>query len=138
MGEWDNDKLETLLKDLDDVDFDLQLTGFDDYELEIYLEDGLEEFNFNDYLTDDDEEDDDDELPEDYVDVKGDNAKKSYVVSIGFDDHETANKYLDYLGYKRHMNRDTLQFMFTELDWNIDEMLLEKYGEEYFKEKEEQ
>ena len=44
---------------------------------------------------------------------------------------------MDFLGYHRHMNRDTLQFMFTELDWDIDAMLLEKYGEDYFKEKEE-
>lgn len=134
MGEWDNAKLELLLTELDEVNFDLEMTGFEDYELELYLDGDYEQFNMNDYEDDDY----DDELPSDYMDVTGDNARKSYVVSIGFDDHETANKYLDFLGYHRHMNRDTLQFMFTELDWDIDAMLLEKYGEDYFKEDEEE
>lgn len=134
MGEWDNEKLETVLKDLDEINFDLQLTGFDDYEIELYLDDSLENFNYDIFnqSDDDDEDDDSDELPDDYVDVQGDNANKSFVVSIGFDNHDIANKFLDYLGYHRHMNRDTLQFMWTELDYDLDELLLEKYGEDYF------
>ena len=127
MGEWDNIKLESLLKDLNDVNFDLELTGFDDYEIELYLEDSLENFDFNQYNIDDEDDDyDDDELPDDYVDVTGDNAKKSYVLSIGFDNHEIANKFLQYIDYPREFNRDTLQFMFTELDWDLDELIREK------------
>lgn len=126
MGEWDNIKLESLLKDLNDVNFDLELTGFDDYEIELYLEDSLENFDFNQYTEEEEDEDYDDELPDDYVDVQGDNAKKSYVLSIGFDTHEIANKFLQYIDYPREFNRDTLQFMFTELDWDLDELIREK------------
>lgn len=126
MGEWDNTKLEMVLTELNDLNFDLDMTGFEDYELELMLDGNYDTFSMDDY------DQNDDELPDDYVDVTGDNANKSYVVSIGFDNHETANKYLDFLGYKRHMNRDTLQFMFTELEWDIDQMLLDKYGPEYF------
>lgn len=118
-GEWDNEKLSNLFTDLNSIDFDLSLTGFDDYELDLYLDEELETFNYEDY-------DDDYELPDDYVDVQGDKANKSFVVSIGFDNHEIANKFLDYIDYHRHMTRDTLQFMFTELDWDLDELIREK------------
>ncbi len=118
-GEWDNTKLETLFHDLSDVHFDLSLTGFEDYELDLYLDTELETFDYDDY-------DDEYELPSDYVDVQGDKANKSFVVSIGFDNHEIANKFLDYIDYHRHMTRDTLQFMFTELDWDLDELIREK------------
>lgn len=132
MGEWDTLKLENLLKDLDELDFDLTLTGFDETEIDLLFDGDYETFNFNPLNTDEEEEAD--ELPSDYADVTGDTANKSYVISIGFNDHETANKYLDFLGYERHMNGDTLQFMFTDVDWDLDQALLEKYGEDYFQE----
>lgn len=125
MGEWDNEKLETVLKDLNDLNFDLSLTGFDDYEIELYLDEDLENFDYDKYLYDDDAYDDE-ELPDDYVDVVGDNANKSYAISIGFDTKELANQFLDYLDYPREMKRDTLQFMFNELDWDLDRMMEEK------------
>lgn len=128
MGDWDNIKLEELLNDLNSVNFDLEMTGFDDYELELYLDGDYDSFQFDDYGSDDYS----DELPDDYVDVTGDNARKSYVVSIGFDNHNIANMFLDYIEYPRHMKRDTLQFMFSELDWDLDKLLRDKYGDEYF------
>ena len=130
MGEWDDLKLEMVLTELNDMDFDLDMTGFEDYELELYLDDDYEPFNMSNYDNIENEKDND--LPDDYMDVQGDNANKSYVIGIGFNDKETANKYLDFLGYQNHMNRDSVQFMFNDLDLDIDEMLLDKYGEDYF------
>ena len=118
-GEWDNFKLSELFNDLNTIDFDISLTGFDDFEIDLYLDEDLETFDYENYS-------DDYELPDDYVDVQGDKANKSFVVSIGFDNHEIANKFLDYIDYHRHMTRDTLQFMFTELDWDLDELIREK------------
>ena len=215
MGEWDNEKLKGIFKDLNNVDFDLELTGFEDFEIELFLDDDYETFNYQ-HLLDDEEEpeettvaeepeknttvseedtwdetaehddedygydilssleqkgdpivaepsdevqskieklqkqqanttnDNDDNketteeeivdyadvVPDDYVDVKGDNANKSYVLSIGFDTHEIANQFLEYIGYHRRMNRDTLQFMFTELDWDMEQLLQKKYDEQ--------
>ena len=208
MGEWDNEKLKGIFKDLNDVDFDLELTGFEDFEIELFLDDDYETFNYQ-YLLDEDEEEEKQELPQpeetddeveleteeedygydilssleqkgspivseppeetktkieklkeqqdetneeklpeeirkeeeadidyadivpdDYVDVKGDNANKSYVLSIGFNTHEIANQFLEYIGYHRRMNRDTLQFMFTELDWDMEQLLQKKHDEQ--------
>lgn len=130
MGEWDDVKLEMVLTELNDMDFDLDMTGFEDYELELYLDDNYEPFNMSNYDNIEDERDND--LPDDYMDVQGDNGNKSYVIGIGFNDKETANKYLDFLGYPNHMNRDSVQFMFTDLNLDIDQMLKDKYGEDYF------
>ena len=118
-GDWDTEKLTRLFTDLSSVKFDLSLTGFDTFEVDLYLDDDLEAFDYEDY-------DDEYDLPSDYMDVQGDKANKSFVVSIGFDNHEIANKFLDYIDYHRHMTRDTLQFMFTELDWDLDELIREK------------
>ena len=173
MGEWDNEKLKTVLKDLNDVNFDLDITGFDDFEIDLYLDDEYETFNYTHYIEEEEKpekttepapeettateptqkntpyEDDEkigepeptpatqhtepeeeidyaDIIPDDYVEVKGDNANKSYVISIGFNNHETANKFLEYIEYHRRMNRDTLQFMFTELGWDLDTLLQQK------------
>ena len=197
MGEWDNEKLKDIFKDLNDVDFDLELTGFDDFEIDFFLDDDYETFNYQHLLDEDEEEDNSQEVkeededygndilssleqkdspmvkepseeikskieklketqgkineeellkkilkkegedidyadvvPDDYVDVKGDNANKSYVLSIGFDTHKIANQFLEYLGYHRRMKRDTLQFMFTELDWDIEQLLQNKHDKE--------
>lgn len=205
MGEWDNEKLKNIFKDLNDVDFDLELTGFEDFEIELFLDETYETFNYK-HLIDENEEsnedalipieknteneqtinveedyggdilstleqkgnhivkepteelqskieklhkqqtetentqenlhkeqdeiDDADAVPDDYVDVKGDNANKSYVISIGFNTHEIANQFLEYIGYHRRMNRDTLQFMFTELKWDMGQLLRKKYDEQ--------
>lgn len=208
MGEWDNEKLKGIFKDLNDVDFDLELTGFEDFEIELFLDDDYETFNYQ-HLLDEDEDDEKQELPQpeenndtdeeeteeedygydilssleqkgspivaeppeaiktkieklkeqqdetneeelpeqiikeeeadiddadivpdDYVEVRGDNANKSYVLSIGFNTHEIANQFLEYIGYHRRMNRDTLQFMFTELDWDMEQLLQKKYDEQ--------
>lgn len=40
-GEWDNEKLEELIKELKDDDFDLSMIGFDDDEIERMLEDEI-------------------------------------------------------------------------------------------------
>ncbi len=134
MGEWDNKKLNTVLQDLNEVDFDLSLTGFEDYEIDLYLDDEYEKFEYtfteeNNVLSNDSNQEenieDEDELPSDYMDVTGTTANKSYVISIGFNDQETANKFLKYINYHRRMTRDTLQFMFTELEWDLDKLLEE-------------
>lgn len=208
MGEWDNEKLKGIFKDLSDVDFDLELTGFEDFEIELFLDEDYETFNYQHLLEEEqeeaveepapaiqkdnttdtetsEEEEEDygydilsslektgdpivtepsvevtskieklqkqqaqeqeaiiqeteekeevdyaDIVPDDYVDVKGDNANKSYVLSIGFNTHEIANQFLEYIGYHRRMNRDTLQFMFTELNWDMEQLLRKKYDEQ--------
>ena len=118
-GRWDNEKLENLFIDLDSVDFDTTLTGFEDFEINLYLEGGIEQFESENY-------DDEYDLPDDFMDVQGDKANKSYVVSIGFDNQEIADKFLEYIDYPRRMTRDTLQFMFTELNWDLDQLIEEK------------
>lgn len=130
MGEWDSIKLENVLNDLNDLDFDLSLTGFNDEEIDIYLDDDYSEFQF----SQEDDGDSDDDLPSDYVDVTGDVGDDMYILTIGFEDTELANKFLDYLGYSRHLTRKSLQLLFSDLELDLDELLLEKYGEDYFKE----
>lgn len=51
-GEWNLDKLDLLLGDLVDSDFDTSLTGFKPHELELYGDDGEEEIVFNPDLFD--------------------------------------------------------------------------------------
>ena len=207
MGEWDNDKLKTLFHDLNESEINLDITGFEDFEIDLFLDDEYETFTYQHLIDEKEEEptediiedektteyeeeeiggdilssieqhnstainepeetpiskidklqkqqqseenettiednskelnisekeediDYADVVPDDYVDVKGDNANKSYVVSIGFDTHEIANKFLEYLNYHRRMKRDTLQFMFEELHWDIDMLLMEQAEE---------
>ncbi len=131
MGEWDDEKLSFVLQELSDVNFDLDMTGFEDYELDLYLDDNMENFTFNDNMETVYDKDDND-LPSDYMDITGDTGDRTYVVSVGFDNQTLANKYLDYLGYDRQMNKSTVQLMFKDLDFDLDQALLEKYGEEYF------
>ena len=126
MGEWDNTKLEMVLTELADVSFDLDMTGFEDYELDLLLDGEYDSFDMDSYTDDDDS---DDELPDDYVDVTGSDVNKSYVLSIGFDEQDTANKFLEYFGYERSMTGNTLQVRFSELNFDLDKMLLDKYNE---------
>ena len=46
-GEWDLDKLENVFKDLQFIDFDLDLTGFDDKEINKFMKDTSEEDDFD-------------------------------------------------------------------------------------------
>ncbi len=58
-GEWDNDKLEQLLAELREVDFDMDITGFSNDEIDNILKDAIgsqeDDFNINDALEEIDE-----------------------------------------------------------------------------------
>ena len=68
-GQWDNEKLYNLLIDLEVEDFDLDLTGFQEYELEKLRYDADVEFIVDDELSSDDELAEESEEP--VADVKG-------------------------------------------------------------------
>ena len=109
-GNWDTVKLDDLLNELE-LD-ELKLTGFDDFELELFRNDELDVSDLLNY-----ENSDDDELPDDYMDVTGDIANKNFVVSIGFPSKDEANGFLQFLGCgKRIVNRDTIQLRTDELE----------------------
>lgn len=120
-GDWDSLKLENIFNELGMNE--LKLTGFDELEIEVYKEGDM---NFDDLLNYEEDYD----LPSDYVDVTGDNAGRSYVISIGFDTQEIANRFLDFLGFEKRMTRDTVQLMFTDLGWDIEEEIMKRYGYE--------
>lgn len=108
-GDWDTMKLEDILNELN---FDsLNLTGFDEYELELFRNDDLD---VSDLLGNEGEEY---ELPDDYMDVTGHDANKSYLLTIGFPSQDDVNKLLEYLECPKRMTRDTIQLMYTDIDW---------------------
>lgn len=109
-GDWDTLKLEEILNELETDD--LLLTGFDENELNLYLDGNL---NLDDLLEYEDEYD----LPSDYMDVTGSDANKNYVLSIGFTSQEECNEFLEKIGFPKRMTRDTLQVMFDELNLPI-------------------
>ena len=107
-GDWDTMKLEDLLND---INFEtLNLTGFDDYELELFRND---ELNVSDLLSGEDE---DYGLPDDYMDVTGHVANKNFVLSIAFPSKEDCNRFVEYFGCEKTMKRDTLQLHIDELN----------------------
>lgn len=113
-GEWDNSKLSEVISDLDESGLDLELTGFDELELEVLSDDFGDLFDSDDY---EDYDDGDDDVPDDYVDVEGDHSNKSYVIHISFTEKDEANNFLDFLQSPRQLEQDTISLSSEELTW---------------------
>lgn len=94
-GDYDFEKLGSLLEDLSLSELDVSLTGFDDFELSYYSNN--ENLGFQE-LFDEDIDWGDEETPDDYVDIEGERPNENYVVSIAFNSLENANKFLKYIG----------------------------------------
>lgn len=86
-GEWDNEKLNIVFKDLDELNFDFDLTGFNSYDEEVHFSDLLNKVEFTDgnstrdgVVTN----------TSDSVDVSDDNMSTDDVDSV-IDTYETGN-----------------------------------------------
>lgn len=119
-GDWDNKLLGELFNELSAEGFDLELTGFDEFELDFYLDDGIEfdnPFDYDDY----DDYDEDDELPEDFADVEGDNSETQYVCYISFETQDEANEFLKWLNAPYEMNKTSVGLNSSEITWGNQE-----------------
>ena len=110
-GEWDNDKLAEVLEDLEDSDLDLELTGFDELESSVLLDNDLLDLFNEDDITDDEE------LPDDYVDVEGDRAGRACTITISFPDKEEANEFLEAVHSPRELTKDTILLKSSEINY---------------------
>ena len=119
-AEFDNEKLTQIFNDMKLEGFDLELTGFGDFELDFYLDNEDDDF-FNPF---DDESDLDyeDETPEDYMDVEGERTNEQYVVSISFTTREDANKFLKYINAPYELKQRSVGIHESEIfeDWRED------------------
>lgn len=95
-GEWDYEKLENLLRDLQDVDFDLLSTGFDDNEIYALLNADDEGFSFDDG----EEGTDSDEVDDMVSGAEGQKNGLGWVCNITFTEKEDAEALLRYVGYE--------------------------------------
>ena len=97
-GEWDSVKLNDLLNELDMSDFDIELTGFDELEVELLSsDDSLSS------LYDEDEAESYDEVPDDYMDVEGDVPNLTYNVIFSFEDKGRANEFIKSFGLDKEI-----------------------------------
>ena len=117
-GEWDNEKLTKIFTDMKVEGFDLELTGFGDFELDFYLDNDTDDF-FNPFDDDESDLDYEDETPEDYMDVEGERTNEQYVVSISFTTREDANKFLEYINAPYELKQRSVGIHESEIfeDW---------------------
>lgn len=99
-GEYNFEKLGELLDELSLTDFDLSLTGFENFELD-YLSEG-NGVSFEDLFTENTDWEDQ-SLPDDYEDVEGERPNERYTISIGFSSLEDANTFLKYIQAPREL-----------------------------------
>ena len=111
MGDYNYQKLGTLLEELEFNGFNLEFTGFDSLELSFYTDDELDFTNPFEY---DDEED---EELEDYVDVDGERTNEQYVVSISFITKERANEFLEFLDAPYKLTQRSVGIHEDEINW---------------------
>lgn len=117
-GEWDNEKLTQIFKDMKVEGFDLKLSGFGDFELDFYLDNEDEDF-FNPFDDDESDLDYEEEIPEDYMDVEGERTNEQYVISISFTTRENANIFLKYINAPYGLKQRTVGIRESEIfeDW---------------------
>lgn len=114
MGDYDYQKLGSLLEDLEFNGFNLEFTGFDDLELDIFV-DGHSPF---DDLYDENEIEDYDDVP-DFQEVQGEVPNQSYTVIISFESKEKANDFIKRLGSEKQMTQTSI--VLIEDDLNFEE-----------------
>ena len=115
-GDYDFEKLGSLLDELTLSDLDVSLTGFDDFELEFY---SSNYDDFGDSLFEYNDDDDEFEGMDDFSDVEGELYNQNFLITIGFKTREDANQFLELLHYPRKLDQSTLQFMFEEIDLDV-------------------
>ena len=98
-GDWDYDKLTSIFEDLQLSGLDVTLTGFDDSEIEIMLDD----FEYNEVFDDIDAGV---EEPDEELEVLQDNQKDHNIVYISFIDMEKANKFLEIIDHNTFFRED--------------------------------
>ena len=117
-GEWDNEKLTQIFKDMKVEGFDLELSGFEDFELDFYLDNEDEDF-FNPFDDGESDLDYEDETPEDYMDVEGERKNEQYVINISFTTRENANRFLKYINAPYELKQRSVKIQESEIfeDW---------------------
>lgn len=98
-GDWDYDKLTSVFEDLQLSGINVELTGFDDTEIEVMLDD----FEYNEIF---DEIDSGIEEPEEELEEIQDNQKDHNIVYISFIDWEKANKFLEIIDHNTFFRED--------------------------------
>lgn len=117
MGDYNYQKLGTLLEELEFNGFNLEFTGFDSLELSFYTDD---EIDFTNPFEYDDEED---EELEDYVDVEGERTNEQYVVSVSFRTKERANEFLEFLDAPYQLTQRSVGIHEDEINWESSDEL---------------
>ena len=108
-GDWDFNKLENILNDLKLKDLEVELTGFDGFELEALLP-YEEDDDFDDLFAFDEDEDDLDDIYE------GEGEKDiSYVIYISCASKEEANDLLEKFGSPYKMKKETVKLLYEEI-----------------------
>lgn len=115
-GEWDFEKLGEILDELTINDFNIELTGFDDLEVEILT---LTE-DFEQITPYEEDYPEYNEEPEDYVEVEGEIPNQTYSVIISFEDKTTANEFISSLGVDKEMKQNSVVINQDELEIDKD------------------
>ena len=111
-GDWDFSKLGEIFEEMKVEGFDVDLTGFEEIEVDVLLP------NSNFEIFDDEEYIDDEDLPEDYSEVEGEVPNQSYSVIISFTDKQKANEFIQNLGSDKQMTGNSIVLREEELNLN--------------------
>ena len=118
-GDWDYDKLTTVFNDLKLSNLDVELTGFDDSEIEIMLDD----FEYNEIFE---EVDAGVEEPDEELEVLQDNQKDHNIVYISFIDMENANKFLEIIDHNTFFREDGFKKIVVDGDELVERLANEE------------
>lgn len=113
-GEWDMDKLSDLLSELNG-NIDLELTGFDEYELDVFLDDDLEDLSVFEDIDDDFDE------PDIELEELQDNQKDHLIVYISFVEMEKANRFLEIINHNTFFKENSFSRIVVDGDAMVDE-----------------
>lgn len=113
-GEWDMDKLSELLSELNG-NIDLELTGFDEYELDVFLDDDFEDLSVFEDIDDDFDE------PNIELEELQDNQKDHLIVYISFVEMEKANRFLEIINHNTFFKENSFSRIVVDGDAMVDE-----------------
>ena len=116
-GDWDYGKLDDLLMELSEENYNLELTGFDDEEIV------FSDFDLDEILTFESEEDEEEPLDSN-TELTGDTPNMRYEVVFAFNDKEDANNYLKSINISRGI-KDKSVLLKQDIDFTF-EQLVEK------------
>lgn len=118
-GDWDYDKLTSIFEDLQLSGLDVTLTGFDDSEIEVMLDD----FEYNEIF---DEVEAGIEEPDEELEVIQDNQKDHNIVYISFIDMEKANKFLEIIDHNTFFREDSFKKIVVDGDELVERLTNEE------------